>query len=229
MTTRKVETLCLSLAIAMAISGQAEAGRRSSQPAEAAGSEAVACESVASQFLRKQFSCESPAPTPVPTPTPTPTPTPAPTPAPIPAPVPAPVPTPTPVPAPAPTPVPAPVPAPTPTPVPTPVPTPTPVPAPTPVPTPTPTTYNLSVKWTIPATRENGQALTLSELSGYEIYYVLDGAGAVDKTILVNGGSVAIYKIANLAPGTYNIAISAVDSNGVKSALSGIVVVKVGP
>lgn len=83
--------------------------------------------------------------------------------------------------------------------------------------------------WSIPVTRENGQPLSLSELSGYEIYYVLDGAGAVDKTIVVSGGSVATYKIANLAAGTYNLAISAVDSSGVKSSLSSIVVVKVGP
>jgi hypothetical protein len=66
-------------------------------------------------------------------------------------------------------------------------------------------------------------------LSGYEIYYVLETSGAADTTIAISGGSAVTYKITNLAAGTYDFAISAIDSNGLKSALSGVVVVKVGP
>jgi predicted phage tail protein len=83
----------------------------------------------------------------------------------------------------------------------------------------------VSLGWTIPATRENGQALSLSELSGYEIYYV---AGATDRTVVVSGGSVATYRITGLAAGSYTFAISAVDTSGAKSALSAVVVVNVG-
>jgi hypothetical protein len=92
-----------------------------------------------------------------------------------------------------------------------------------------PTAYNISVKWAIPLTREDGAPLSLSELSGYEIYYVLENSGAADTKIAVSGGSTTLYNIANLPAGTYNFAISAIDNNGLKSALSGVVVVKIGP
>jgi len=81
----------------------------------------------------------------------------------------------------------------------------------------------------IPSTRENGQALLLSELSGYEIYYVLESSGAADTKIVVSGGSTISYNITSLAAGTYDFAISAVDTSGLKSPLSGVVVVQVGP
>ncbi|HSB98077.1 MAG TPA: hypothetical protein VLC91_16575, partial [Spongiibacteraceae bacterium] len=61
------------------------------------------------------------------------------------------------------------------------------------------------------------------------IYYVLESAGGADTKISVSGGSAVSYKITNLAAGTYDFAISAIDSSGLKSALSGVVSVKVGP
>lgn len=99
---------------------------------------------------------------------------------------------------------------------------------PAPAPTPAPT-YSLNLSWSIPSTRVSGVALPLSELSGYEIYYVPDGSSAAGTTVAIAGGSVASYRLTNLAPGTYSFAISALDSGGVKSPLSGVVVVTVGP
>jgi hypothetical protein len=93
---------------------------------------------------------------------------------------------------------------------------------------PAPASYSLNLSWSIPSTRENGQPLVLSELTGYEIYYVVDGATATDRTIAVTGGSAVSYRISGLLAGTYSFAISAIDSAGVKSALSGVVVVNVG-
>jgi hypothetical protein len=49
-----------------------------------------------------------------------------------------------------------------------------------------------------------------------------------DRTIAISGGSVASYKITGLAAGSYSFAISAVDTNGTKSALSGVAVLTVG-
>jgi hypothetical protein len=97
-----------------------------------------------------------------------------------------------------------------------------------PAPTPTPVTYSVNLSWSIPSTRENGQPLSLSELTGYEIYYVVDGVDMVDRTIAISGGSVASYKISGLQAGSYSFAITAIDHAGVKSALSGVVIMKVG-
>src|SRR5690606_1797860 len=160
----------------------------------------------------------SPAPTPVPAPSPAPSPAPAPAPAPAPTPVPAPVPTPTPTPSPAPSPTPAPSPAPTPAP--------SPAPAPTPAPTPVPLTYSARLSWEIPSTRADGSALSASALSGYEIYYTTDKTSG---TYVVSGGTTSVYTAAELPAGTYHFAMSAIDSNGLKSALSSMVTVTFGP
>jgi hypothetical protein len=84
------------------------------------------------------------------------------------------------------------------------------------------------VSWTIPATRENDLPLSLSELTGYEIYYVADGASPTDRTVAVSGGSTVSYRIAGLPAGSYSFAITAIDNAGVKSRLSGVVAVTVG-
>jgi L-2-hydroxyglutarate oxidase LhgO len=81
----------------------------------------------------------------------------------------------------------------------------------------------------IPSTRANGQPLLLSELAGYEIYYVLENSNAADTKIVVNGGGSTSYTINGMAAGTYDFAISAVDTAGLKSSLSGVVVVHIGP
>lgn len=97
-----------------------------------------------------------------------------------------------------------------------------------PAPTPAPATFSLNLSWSIPSARENGQALALSELAGYEIYYVVDGVSVTDRTIAVTGGAVVTYKVSDLPAGSYNFAITAIDSTGVKSALSSVVAVNVG-
>ena len=57
---------------------------------------------------------------------------------------------------------------------------------------------------------------------------MVDGANAADRTIAISGGSVSSYRLTGLAAGNYSFAISAVDSAGTKSALSGVVVISVG-
>jgi len=84
------------------------------------------------------------------------------------------------------------------------------------------------LSWSIPTTRADGSALTLSELSGYEIYYTND-SGSVALTVPVSGGSVSSYTIANIAAGTYHFSISAIDRNNLKSGLSPVVDVTFGP
>lgn len=171
-----------------------------------AASNSYFCKFLSSNYLRDKFNCTVvtvPKPTPPPV-KPTPTPTPKP-------------PTTTPTPKP---------PTTTPTPKP-PTTTPTPTPKP-PTTTPTPTTFSAKLSWTIPSTRQNGQPLQLSELSGYELYYTTDSSSSNGTVVTVSGGSKASYEISNLKAGTYYFAISAIDASGLKSPLSSMVSAKVG-
>lgn len=85
---------------------------------------------------------------------------------------------------------------------------------------------SVKLNWSIPTTRENGKALTASELSGYELYYTTDNP-AVSGTIKVGGGATSTYTVQNLAAGNYHFAMAAVDASGLKSKLSAIADVKV--
>jgi predicted phage tail protein len=85
---------------------------------------------------------------------------------------------------------------------------------------------SVKLSWSVPTTRENGQALSASQLTGYEVYYTTDDP-AVTGSIKVSGGSTVSYTVPNLAAGNYHFAIAAVDSTGLKSKLSTIVDVKV--
>lgn len=127
------------------------------------------------------------------------------------------------------TPAPAPTPAPVSVPVAvTPTPVPAAVPAPVPVPPPAPTSYKVKLAWTAPSTRANGTALTLSELSGYRLYYLREGSSAADDTtITIQGGTTTSYNLTVAQAGDYTFAITAVDQNGLESPLSGTISVPV--
>jgi hypothetical protein len=93
-----------------------------------------------------------------------------------------------------------------------------------------PKAYDVKLSWTIPTTRQNGKALSLSELKGYEVYYATDSntSTANDTVVKVTGGSINSSTISKLPAGTYYFSISAIDVNGVKSPLSPMVSKKVG-
>lgn len=85
---------------------------------------------------------------------------------------------------------------------------------------------NVKLNWSVPSTRENGQALAASELTGYELYYTTDDP-AVTGSVKISGGTTATYTVQNLAAGNYHFAIAAVDSKGLKSKLSAVADVKI--
>lgn len=93
-----------------------------------------------------------------------------------------------------------------------------------------PASYNIKLSWTIPATRQNGQPLALSELKGYEVYYATDSSASTanDTVVTISGGSTTTSTITKLPAGTYYFSISAIDVNGMKSPLSTMVSTKVG-
>lgn len=86
----------------------------------------------------------------------------------------------------------------------------------------TPVTQTAQLTWTIPTTRADGTALAVSELAGYEVYYTND-SGSVSVTLSVSGASTVSTTVASLTTGNYYFSISAVDSTGLKSALSSVV------
>jgi hypothetical protein len=69
--------------------------------------------------------------------------------------------------------------------------------------------------------------LALSDLTGFEIYYTTDNP-AVSGVYTVSGGSKNSYDVTNLKAGIYYFTISAIDTSGLKSAMSSVVQVKLG-
>jgi hypothetical protein len=75
-----------------------------------------------------------------------------------------------------------------------------------------------TVAWTAPTERSDGSALT--NLAGYRIYYG-SSANSFENVIDVNSVGVTSYVVDNLAAGTWYFAVSARDSSGAESGLSG--------
>jgi hypothetical protein len=68
--------------------------------------------------------------------------------------------------------------------------------------------------WTAPVERENGEPIAVSELGGYEIRYVVDGA---NKTIVVPDGTATSYTLTGAPDGAIEFTIAAYDSDGLYS------------
>jgi len=154
----------------------------------------------------------APDPTPIPAPSPDPTPIPAPTPDPVPTPDPTPTPAPTPDPVPTPDPTPTPAPTPTPDPVPTPDPTPTPAPEPDPNPLSTVTLY-----WSAPMERANGEAMPASEIGGYEIRYKTV-SDILYRNLVLNDGTADQYSLIDVeAAEVVSFEVAVFDTNGIYS------------
>ena len=79
-------------------------------------------------------------------------------------------------------------------------------------------TTTLTLSWTPPTTRQNGDPLTAAELGGYEIYQV--NPDGTDKIILVEDGAATSHEIEISESGEYMFAIASVDADGLKSDIS---------
>ena len=82
-----------------------------------------------------------------------------------------------------------------------------------------PVSYSAKLAWTIPTARVDGSALPVGELAGYEVYYTNE-SGSVSISIPVAGGTTVNTVVSNLTSGKYYFSVSAVDTKGLKSALS---------
>ena len=82
-----------------------------------------------------------------------------------------------------------------------------------------------NLAWAAPTKRTNGTALPIGEIASYEIYWTR----TKDKTsgvIKVSGGTSTTGKLEVFLPDTYNFAVSAIDTKGLKSPLSTVVSTK---
>ena len=79
-------------------------------------------------------------------------------------------------------------------------------------------TGNITLKWTAPTTFANGSAISLSDISGYKLFY---GSSATNTPNVINiSDSTAIQYTVSLSSGTYYFVICAVDSSGHQGLMS---------
>ncbi|WP_101760221.1 fibronectin type III domain-containing protein [Oceanicoccus sp. KOV_DT_Chl] len=84
-----------------------------------------------------------------------------------------------------------------------------------------PEAKSISISWTAPATRENGDALLANEISGFTIYYFREGSAQGEgEVVTIDSGETYEHTTPPLPPGTYYFAISTTDNTGNSSALS---------
>lgn len=79
---------------------------------------------------------------------------------------------------------------------------------------------SVSINWNAPSSREDGSPLTIAELSGYEIYFFMDGSAEEEGVIYIEDPATTEYSTNTLSSGTYYFAISSIDTNGLYSSLS---------
>ncbi len=75
---------------------------------------------------------------------------------------------------------------------------------------------SVTLEWTIPVQRENGQLLGANELDGYIIEYTQKGTQGVVEQQYVEGGQIASHAL-ELPPGYYSFRVIAVDTQGLTS------------
>lgn len=75
---------------------------------------------------------------------------------------------------------------------------------------------SLQLSWILPVARENGVALTATEISGVELRYKLKTATEFNSVVLP-GNTVRSYEVAGLAAGDYEFYIAVFDTDGLYS------------
>ena len=82
---------------------------------------------------------------------------------------------------------------------------------------------NATVSWSIPATRQSGTALTMSELGGYKIYYGVTSTN-LNTSVDVSDPYQTSQQMTNLTTGTvYYFQVTAYDTAGAESQRSNLI------
>jgi len=85
------------------------------------------------------------------------------------------------------------------------------------------TTGTMSLQWTAPVTRTDGTPLSLSEIAGYRVHYGT-APGSYPHHVDITDGSLQSATLTGMPVGTYYVAMSTYDSNGLESSYSASVV-----
>ncbi|TCK18198.1 hypothetical protein DFR30_1473 [Thiogranum longum] len=84
----------------------------------------------------------------------------------------------------------------------------------------------INLTWTAPASRSDGSALALSEISGYTIYFG-SSVGDYPYSVAIEDPSTTQIDITDLPVGTYYLVMTTTDSNGQESGYSNVAVKEV--
>ena len=83
-------------------------------------------------------------------------------------------------------------------------------------------THAVTLSWTAPVSNEDDSPLT--DLSGYKFYWGTT-PGNYPNSVRVDNPGITVYVIDNLAPGTYDFVVTAINANGNESARSNVATV----
>jgi hypothetical protein len=92
-----------------------------------------------------------------------------------------------------------------------------------------PITQQLNYSWTAPTTRADGSALAADEIASYNIYYKIDAGTEQKITVTPSSATaktVSLALAAKAAPYTIVSSMTTVDSDGLESARSNVVTMK---
>jgi hypothetical protein len=83
--------------------------------------------------------------------------------------------------------------------------------------------YSVTLSWDPPVQRTDGTPLT--ELGGYHLYF---GAAALDRRVVIDNPGITTWTLTDLAAGTWQVALSAFDQDGLESELSNVLEISLG-
>ena len=83
-------------------------------------------------------------------------------------------------------------------------------------------TGSFALEWTAPVSRTDGSPLSLSEISGFHVYYGTS-AGRYTKKADIADGSAQGITLTNLPVGTYYVVMTTYDDSGLESGYSAMV------
>ena len=84
----------------------------------------------------------------------------------------------------------------------------------------------LKVSWSAPLKREDDSTLNLIEIAEYRVYYGVK-TGNYNNVIVVDGNSTFEAEDSNVIEGTYYVAVTVVDSDGLESGYSQEIIVTI--
>jgi len=81
---------------------------------------------------------------------------------------------------------------------------------------------SFDLNWTAPTSRSDGTPLSLSDISGYRIYYG-EYQGTYTESVDIANGTAQYAKLTNIPVGSYYVVMSTIDGNGLESSFSNYV------